>query len=330
MITVRRSLAELVNKGLIKKRHGEGSFVANCRPVQHAHAEKLLGFVIPSSSGYHNGDMVEAVETTVRGLGFSLIVKHSQNDPKQETACVQMLLQRGVSGLIIAPVTGEAADRETLLTCARLIADDVPFVMVDRYLPVLNCNYVTTDNRAGAYNATRHLIELGHRRIAMIRSLPCSSVDARVAGYLQALEEAGLEADARLALRVENEEASIREGIERLLFQTDGDFTALFCSNDGIAQVVYSVFRERGIRMPDDVAVVGYDDAPFAAFLNPPLTTVRQPTRQVGEAAARLLVESLEIARGRASPVQADHFGTRIDRSRVDDRQRRFCRNRAI
>jgi len=292
-VTIRRALSELADKGLIKKRQGAGSFVASKQPIRRIDSDKLLGFVIPNSTGYRNGQLVQTIETAARQSGYSLIIQHSHNKPEEETTCVKMLLSRGVAGILISPTTGR--ESETLNTCADLIMNNIPFVLVDRYLPVLNCNYVTTDNESGAYEATKHLIDLGRRRIAYIGDLPSSAAEARERGYRRALEEAGAGVDPKLIIALErDDDQGVILAMEKLLEQSGGNFTAVFTSNDGIAQIVYRIMGMRGIRIPDDVAVVGYDDAPFAAFMHPALTTVRQSAGEVALAAVKLLVESIQ------------------------------------
>lgn len=288
-ITVRRSLSELAKKGLIVTRQGLGTFV-----VKNSHVDKgavsshLLGLVIPSTSDYHNGRIVESIERTARGFGYSLVIKYSFNDPQEETRSIQMLLDRKVMGLLISPVTGDSS--ETLVSCAKLTASKTPFVLLDRYLPILTTYYVTTDNIKGGYDVARHLIELGHRRIACLRNMPNTSGDEREEGYRKAMEEAGISIDETLILRrLGYESELVKAAVSDFMDQKQGKFTAIFAENDGLARIVYDVFRERNIRIPDDVAVVGFDDAPYAKLLMPSMTTVFQPDREIAEKAVNIL-----------------------------------------
>jgi DNA-binding LacI/PurR family transcriptional regulator len=232
--------------------------------------------------------MVDGIERTARELGYSVLIKHSRNIPAEETECINLLLERRVMGLLISPVTGDYS--ETLVSCAKLMAGKVPFVLIDRFLPVLKTPYVTTDNERGGYEVTKHLIELGHRKIGFLKNLPCSSSDGREQGYRRALGEAGIPIDShRIVSDIDYSEEACCRGVCQLFEQTGGDFTAIFAENDGMARAVYEVVRNKGLRIPNDIAVAGFDDAPFARLLIPGLTTVFQPDTEIAVQAVRLL-----------------------------------------
>lgn len=290
-ITIRRSLMELARQGLIVTRHGIGSFIAAPSAPGTAggvDAGQFLGVVIPSAADYHNARVLGALERASRELGYSLIIKQSGNVPQQETEAIQMLLERKVLGLLILPVTGDFS--ETLVSAAKLLAGKVPFVLFDRYLPMLKAPSVVVDNRLGGYEVVRHLISLGHKKIAYLRGVSSSAAEDRERGYREALAEAGLPEKIVVVgnLQYDMEFAGAR--ISEFLDQAAGQVTAVFAENDGFARAVYNVCRDRGLRIPEDLAVAGFDDAPYASLLMPGLTTVFQPDSQIAHRAIQMLI----------------------------------------
>lgn len=208
-------------------------------------------------------------------------------NPHEETQVLDLLLERRVDGVLIIGGRGEP---EPL----RQVAAQLPLVAAARQIDGLENQCMTVDNIDGAYRATRYLIGLGHRRIAHITGIKGhpDAVD-RFTGYGRALEEAGLHVDQDLVAEGDFEEASGLAGLEQLL--TRGvPFTALFAANDQIAYGAILGLHNHGFHVPEDVSVVGFDDLFHSAYTLPPLTTVRQPTRELGAAAASALMQMIE------------------------------------
>ncbi len=180
---------------------------------------------------------------------------------------------------------GQAEQHEEL---DELAADDKPIVVWGG--PVDGKNYVLVggDNAGGGYAATRHLLELGRRRIAFLGNLRNPEIAARYTGYERALGELQLEADHELTFGVPMDMQHATDSIRQIV-NSRSDFDALVCTSDVVALAAISALHDLGLRVPDDVAVVGYDDIGLAAYSSPPLTTVRQNIRWAG----RVLVESI-------------------------------------
>jgi len=238
--------------------------------------------------------LLKGVEQGLRGTAFHPMYA-SGEQPVEEAQAFEMLLANRVEAIIL--MGGQIADEKLVLLSQRL-----PIVAIGRNVQGLEHRCVRVENAEGGYNATRHLIDLGHRRIVHITGLSWhADAMARRQGYERALAEAGLPLDPSLVVEGDWEEQSGLTAVERLL-AAKTRFTAIFCGNDQIAfGAALGLFRA-GLHVGRDVSIVGFDDQPSAAFSCPPLTTMRQPAVEMGMTAARAIVEELR-GRGFVPPV---------------------------
>ena len=238
--------------------------------------------------------LLKGVEQGLRGTAFHPVYA-SGEQPVEEAQAFDLLLANRVEAIIL--MGGQIADEKLVLLSQRM-----PIVAIGRNVQGLEHRCVRVENVEGGYNATRHLIDLGHRRIVHITGLSWHADSmARRQGYERALAEAGLPLDPSLVVEGDWEEQSGLTAVERLL-AAKVRFTAIFCGNDQIAfGAALGLFRA-GLHVGRDVSIVGFDDQPSAAFSCPPLTTMRQPAVEMGMAAARAIVEELR-GRGFVPPV---------------------------
>jgi LacI family transcriptional regulator len=174
-----------------------------------------------------------------------------------------------------------------------LTQQQVPVVVVDRAPGIESVTEIFTDNKGGGLLATRHLIELGHTAIACITGPSFLSPSAdRVVGYKQAMAEANLPLDDAWIVGGDFQHGSGYRACQRLL-QLDNQPTAVFACNDLMAVGALCAIHETGLRVPEDVSVIGYDDIPLASYTTPRLTTIAQPAREIGEIAVMRLIEAL-------------------------------------
>jgi DNA-binding LacI/PurR family transcriptional regulator len=229
----------------------------------------------------------------IRGVSTALAARDLQlvllmpDDPHEEERTVRYLTGGHVDGVILVSLHGNDP------LPSELAARRVPLVVVGRPLGV-EVDHVDADNRGGAALATRHLLEGGRRRIATITG-PADMVAGidRLAGYRDALGEAGVPVDPELIAVGDFTHEGGTAAMERLL-ATRPDLDAVFCASDLMAVAALGVLQTGGRRVPEDVAVVGYDDAPIATTTRPQLTSIRQPVEEMGREMVHLLVESME------------------------------------
>jgi LacI family transcriptional regulator, repressor for deo operon, udp, cdd, tsx, nupC, and nupG len=261
---------------------------AQARVLRTARTHTIVALV-PDIANPFFAEVIRGIEQVAHRNGYSVLLGDTQHSRAREQAYAQLLSSKQADGLI------------TLLP-------HIPRVSLPDPLPIVNaCEYVTTrgvttvqvDNTAAAEEATRYLINLGHRDIAFIAGPMDSPICIdRDRGYEQGLTQAGITRNPALTVVGD---FSVESGIRCLesLFDGRGKFTAVFCSNDEMAMGALRAIRTRGLSVPKDISVIGFDDIRFARYTEPPLTTVAQPKEELGQEAMTLL---LDILRGVSPP----------------------------
>src|SRR6266568_4064998 len=259
-----------------------------------------IGLVVTSISDPFWGDVMKGVEEVARAAGFSVFLSASHNDPDQEMAIIETFHRRRVDGILIA------ASRITNNNNKRLKSFRVPTVLINSQTEseATLLHWVSVDDRKGAQLAVEHLLRLGHRSIGYlgISSRPRSN-QQRLLGYQSALATAGVPCCDAWVVITAGDEASHEEDVTagqtalpRLL---DAGVTAIFCYNDMTAIGVLMACRERGIAVPEELSVIGFDDIRMASYVTPPLTTVQQPKVQLGCLATQVMLDLLNHRPGR-------------------------------
>ena len=247
-----------------------------------------IGLLVPDLQNPLFPPIVRGVEDVLGAIGYSAWIVNTDNDPAREAAAVEAMHARNVEGFVFATARLEHPLIEQLAEA------DVPLVLVNRRVARADIPSVTSDDVSGVAMAMRHLVELGHRRIAHLAGpQDLSTGVARLRAFRQALEDHGLENDAeRVAVCKEWTQAAGAEAADRL-FDSGAEFTAVLAGNDLLALGCYDALARRRLSCPDDVSVVGFNDMPFVDRFSPPMTSVRIPHYEIGAEAARLLLEEL-------------------------------------
>lgn len=255
--------------------------------------------------------MIRGIEDVVEAEGMHLIVLSGHAQEAAERRVIDYLREGRADALILHCV---ALSDEELIALA---GESVPMVLIGRYLAELESHCVTLDNEAGGEMATSYLLEQGHRRIGHISGpLWFSDSRDRLLGYRRALERAGIGYDERLVVEADFQEEGGYRAARRLL-ERDLGVTALFCANDQSAAGALQAVRDAGLAVPEDISLIGYDDVLFARYLYPGLTTVRQPLRDMGRAAAEI---ALGILDGREAEVRRRFYPSLVERQSVATR----------
>ena len=228
--------------------------------------------------------IAQGIVTALGDTPYSPVFVDGQWEPDTEIQGIQALISRRVDGLIA--IGGHLSSNDLAQ-----LTGDAPTVVVARVLPAEQHHCIFVDNVDGGYQATKHLIDLGHRDIAMICGI-ANHADAidRLSGYKKALAEANIEIRPELILDGDFNAASGHAAIENLCKQNI-PFTAVFASNDQMAFGARLAFHRTGLRVPEDVSIIGFDDQAASEFMVPPLTTVAQPSQEMGASASEAIID---------------------------------------
>ncbi|MCD0452275.1 LacI family transcriptional regulator [Actinocorallia sp. API 0066] len=248
---------------------------------------RTLGVLVEDLANPYFTDVARGAEAALNAGGFDVLWCTSDGSPEKERRCLDFLEEQGVSGLIVTPVGLDAR------RVARLRAHGIPVVFVDRRIAGVNACSVTVDHVAGGRLAAEHLTALGRHDLAFVTAEPeTPPLRQRRAGALRALTQAGRTAPLTIAEPALSPAAGRRAAQRLLDFGTLPD--GILCANDLIAIGVVNELVRAGVKVPQDVAVVGYDDIELAASAVVPLTTVRQPRRDLGRIATELALADAE------------------------------------
>jgi LacI family transcriptional regulator len=247
-----------------------------------------IGVLVPNSSNPYFAELTRWIEDAAFQLGYSMILCNAHGGARRQTAYLRLLMGKRIDGLVL--VASGADDEQGLM----LRHEAVPIVQLERALPGLDADVVFAGQEEGAYQATRYLIELGHRAIACV-SGPADLPRARerAAGYLRAMEEAGLTLTPGCLVHDEFTSAGGHAAFIRMLAQPRRP-SAVFVTSDLMALGGLCAAGRVGVPIPAQLSVVGYDDIDGAAYTSPPLTTVAPPKRDMARLAIEQLIERIK------------------------------------
>ena len=252
-----------------------------------ATTSRLVGVIFSDITNPFYIHVLHGVELLFSQQGLSVLIGNANADQDLEASFIRLMQTEGVAGLIIAPTKEDAP------ALASTVQDGLPVVVIDRRMNNMDIDTVLVNNFKGARQAVDHLIRLGHQRIGIVSGpLHLTSGRERYSGYLQAMSDAHLPIDPSLA-RFGDYRQSSGYDLAHDLLNLPISPTALFVANNQMTLGALNAIHEAGRLIPDDVAVVGFDDLSWAISLNPPLTTVAQPTFDIGVHAAQLLLDRI-------------------------------------
>src|SRR5438132_9538516 len=274
--------------------HTQERILAGARELEYRpsfHARNLgtkrtymIGVVTQEIGDFYSSPIISGIERYLRQRGYFFLTVAHRHDPKLLDNYSHLLLDRGVEGFITV---------DTIMDCPL----PLPTVAIPGHRRLKDVTNIILDHRRGAWLALRHLVELGHTKIAFMKGADVSpDSDDRWSAICEVAAELGVRMPASLVVQLESDDATRQLGypFAKKLLAREGPFTALFAYNDISAIGSIRAFQEAGLQVPKDISVVGFDDIRIAVHNNPSLTTVRQPLQEMGEIAARTLLNRIE------------------------------------
>ncbi|ACI18412.1 LacI family DNA-binding transcriptional regulator [Dictyoglomus thermophilum] len=259
-----------------------------------------IGLIISNITNLFYPEVVRGVEDLLAKYNYNLILCNSDEDVEKEKNYIEVLFSRRVDGLIITP----SKSSETRENLDLFREKNIPVVLVDRKIEGLEEDVVLADNIEGTYEAISYLISLGHKRIGIITGpLDTTTGCERLEGYLKALEDKGIKKDDNLIYEGDFKKEGGYKGVEALL-NINNPPTAIFTSNNLMALGALKKITELGLKIPQDLSLISFDDMDWFPYFSPPLTAVYQPAYELGETAVKLLFERLKRGRKKRKEVR--------------------------
>jgi len=253
-----------------------------------AKTTRTVGLIVPDITDSFFPEITRSIEMEARNEAYRIVLTQSYESYEQETQAVTILRGLRVAGMIIAP-SGTQADVKSYRLLEKL---DIPFVFIDRVKEKIGCSYVVTDVEKGALELGRYLIGRGYRRWGYIGGPEgISSSEEHLRGICRSLTDGGCNPDEMIRVRTGFSESDGRRGVEAILNQ--GRPEVIVCINDPVAMGAYSYLKDQKLRVPGDVALAGFSDLKWSGLLEVPLTTVREPTAEIGRWAMRILLDQI-------------------------------------
>lgn len=284
--TLRQALRRLEDEGYLRREQGRGTFVQTIERPAAAPAirARRIGFIVPYVRDSSVPTIFVGFQEAAERLGWTVLFRQANSGIEEQRATIEKLVNEHVAGIALY-----AADSDSASPLAEIIPQGFPIVLIDRYLKGVDADYVASDHFGGALWAVQYLIEKGHQRIGFVRWLStATSIEHRMLGYQQALRERSITPDPSLTFHVESYPTVDITSLVAYLARPDRP-TAVMAANDQIAIALYRAAVIAGLRVPDDLSIVGFDDLDISSRLEPPLTTLAQPFKQIGETAVHLL-----------------------------------------
>ncbi len=254
------------------------------------HKSNIIGVIVPNITHYFTATIVRGILEQASLQGYRVIISESNDDVNKQNEMFHTMIQFGVDG-ILASLTKMTRDIGNILP----IIDTLPLILFDKVSDKIPCTQITINDEDAAFNAVEHLINIGKKRIAIIKEREFSyTSEKRYAGYLRALKEHQIEVDEKIIISVDD--ISLQQGkrMANILLSIKNRPDAIFAITDSAAIGVIQTLNKFNIKIPEDIAVVGFSNSRNATIIKPNLTTVNQPGNTIGKTATKYLIQEIE------------------------------------
>ncbi|MEM5948214.1 GntR family transcriptional regulator [Spirochaetia bacterium 38H-sp] len=291
--TVRLAVDELVYAELLERRQGSGTYIVE-KKTQDNESGRLIGVVHHSITDNIYPHVIRGIDESLHNQGYSMVLSTSNRDKKREIINIKRLLKERIKGLILEPYASASISASDELV--KIITDaSIPVVLIHCELPFLSLSSVNIDDWKTGYQAASYLIERGHKHIGCIYKKNTQAGTERFKGFLQAIKDNGLKEnpDYYASFLEKDEHGNPGASLALQMASLSSPPTAIFFYNDETAIKGIMALIKKGIRIPEDISVIGHDDLPQSAITNPPLTTFSHPKDILGRWAADLVIQEI-------------------------------------
>ncbi|WP_272149592.1 LacI family DNA-binding transcriptional regulator [Tenacibaculum aiptasiae] len=251
---------------------------------------KVIGIILPKIVHHFFSTVIKGIEDEANKRGYNIMVCFSNNNEKKEAETIDVLTNGSVDGLLVS-IAKETLENNTFSHFKRLTENEVPLVLFDRTHASINCDKVIVDDIGAGYKATKHLLDLGCKKIAIVTTPEHVTVGLhREQGYEKALKEQGGVIDRDLIIEVDEEKDIYTQIKELFVHEVD----AVFAVNEIYAAIAIRIAKEKGLRVPEDISIVGFTDGLISEYSSPSITTVVQHGFTMGKQAAEMLIDRIE------------------------------------
>ena len=290
--TVRQAINVLINEGVLESRQGSGTYIAAPMTVKRS-SSQTIGIIVTYFDEYIFPSIINGIESVVSEKGYTLQVACTRNDNEKEAAALRMMINNNVDGLIVEP-TKSALPNGNLDIYKDIAEKEIPLIFLNSSYPEIKFPYVSLDDVKAGSIAAECLIEYGHKKIAMALKSDDIQGHLRYRGAMETAAQRGVQISKENTFWFTTEDIKYLEDEAERFMRYMGDCTAVICYNDQTAASVLKILKAQGKNVPEEVSVIGIDDASQATSCTPQLTTVAHPKKLMGSVIAHSLFDLID------------------------------------
>lgn len=298
--TVRHAISVLEQDGIVERRRGSGTYVKKSVKLEEKEQKSMMVAVMTTyMQEYIFSAIIQGIEYEISKAGYGMQVSFTNNTVEKERFILKNILENGKVDGLIAETTKSGLPNPNLDIYKKIMKKGIPVLFINSHYTGLDAPYVSLNDKMAGKLVTNHLLRCGHRKIAAIFKGDDGQGHQRYAGYIEALMEADIKIRSQSVVWIDTDEVrDMREDAGWILRRIQG-CTAVVCYNDEVANNLVAICLEQGIKVPEDISIIGIDDSNLATYCEVPITSAKNPIKDLGKIAA---LEMLEMIKGHPVP----------------------------